>query len=195
MKIVLIIAGGITVLFTLVQIFAFTNKSGIESYPYEVLEKYDEFEIRKYEASLFSTVKMSTNDYKMASSNGFRILAGYIFGGNQTNEKIAMTTPVSVSLEDSMTVSFMVPKEYSKETLPSPNAKQIRFQEEPVKTVAAITFSGWANNKEIEKYKSKLIQELESNNIQYSDKFYFLGYNPPYDVVDRRNEVIVELIN
>jgi hypothetical protein len=59
---------------------------------------------------LFTAVKLSTKEFKEASSQGFSILAGYIFGGNKENEKIAMTSPVTMSLEDSMTVMFMVPK-------------------------------------------------------------------------------------
>jgi hypothetical protein len=62
------------------------------------------------------------------------------FGGNKENEKIAMTSPVTMSLEDSMTVMFMVPK-FNKETLPKPSESQIEFRQEPAKTVAAITLA------------------------------------------------------
>lgn len=169
------------------------GQKNIESYPYEVLKKYDSFEIRSYEATLFTSVKLSTKGYKNSSSKGFSILAGYIFGDNEKNEKISMTSPVAMSLEDSMTMMFMVPKEYKKETLPKPNQSSIEFKEEPAKTVAAITFSGWADDEKIEKYKQKLIAALEAEGISYSNRFYFLGYNPPYEVFNRKNEVIVEL--
>lgn len=39
--------------FITVQIFAMRSQSNIEIYPYAVVKKYDAFEIRKYEASLF----------------------------------------------------------------------------------------------------------------------------------------------
>ena len=120
-------------------------------------------------------------------------MAGYIFGGNDRNENIAMTSPVAMSLEDSMTMMFMVPKKYKKETLPQPNQSQIQFTEEPAKVVAAITFGGWANDKNIEEHKQKLIAALDKEGIPYSNKFYLLGYNPPFELVNRRNEVIVEL--
>ena len=94
--------------------------------------------------------------------------------------------------EDSMTMMFMVPQE-NKETLPEPNSKEIKFREEPPKSVAAITFSGWADQKKIDFYKKKLINAMDSNNVPYTDKFYFLGYNAPYETYNRRNEVIVEL--
>ena len=88
---------------------------------------------------------------------------------------------------------FMVPKKFNKETLPQPNESKIKFQKEPAKTVAAIQFKGWANDKKIEKYKQKLIAALDKQGINHTNRFYFLGYNAPYEVFNRKNEVIVEL--
>jgi len=193
MKALLIILGIIAIVFIILQIFVMSTQRGIEMYPYTVVKSFDQFEIRSYEASLFTSVTLPTNEYEAASNKGFSILAGYIFGGNSTQEKIAMTSPVAMSLEDSMTVMFMVPKELKKETLPQPNQSQIEFREEPAKTVAAIRFGGWANDDKIEQYKQKLLAALDAEGITYGDRFYFLGYNAPSEVVNRRNEVIVEL--
>ena len=193
MKIVLIVLGVLALAFVAVQIFALRSQKNIETYPYTVIKTYDKFEVRSYEASLFTSVKLSTSEYKKASSKGFSILAGYIFGGNKTNEKIAMTSPVSMSLEDSMTMMFMVPRHLKKENLPEPNQSQIEFREEPAKVIAAIRFGGWANEKRIASYKKKLIAALDAEGIAYHDRFHFLGYNPPFEVFNRRNEVIVEL--
>jgi len=165
----------------------------IETYPYKVKKKYDRFEIRSYEATLFTSVKLSTKGYKNSSSKGFSILAGYIFGNNDRNEKIPMTSPVSMSLEDSMTMMFMVPKEFNKDMLPKPNQSGIEFKEEPAKTFAAIRFSGWANDTKIEKYKQSLKSALDAQGISYTNRFYFFGYNAPYEVFNRINEVLVEL--
>lgn len=193
MKILLTIFGVILLIFIIVQLFAINGQKNIETYSYVVTKKYDTFEIRNYEASLFTYVKLSGNKYRDESSKGFSILAGYIFGGNDKNEKIAMTSPVAMSLEDSMTMMFMVPKKFKKETLPKPDQSEIKFQEEPKKTVAAITFSGWANDEKIEKYKQKLKSALEAKEIPYTNRFFFLGYNPPYEIFNRKNEIIVEL--
>jgi len=193
MKVLFILLGGILIIFVTIQLFAANGQKNIETYPYIVSKQYDMFEIRNYEATLFTSVQLSDNKYKDASGKGFSILAGYIFGGNKTNEKIAMTSPVSMSLEDSMTMMFMVPKKFKKETLPEPNQSQIKFREEPAKTIAAITFGGWANDEKIEQYKQKLKSALDAENISYTNRFYFLGYNPPYEVFNRKNEVIVEL--
>ena len=104
-----------------------------------------------------------------------------------------MTSPVSMSLEDSMTMMFMVPKEFNKDMLPKPNQSGIEFKEEPAKTFAAIRFSGWANDTKIEKYKQNLKAALDTEGISYTNRFYFFGYNAPYEVFNRINEVLVEL--
>ena len=194
MKLLLIILSSILLLaFIIVQIFAMRSQRSIETYPYVVEEKYEAFEIRTYEASLFSAVQLSSNEYNKASNKGFSILAGYIFGGNESNEKIAMTSPVAMSLEDSMTMMFMVPKKYNKEALPQPNQTAITFREEPAKTVAAIRFGGWASDKKINTYKQQLTKALDNAGIAYTNRFYFFGYNAPYEIFGRRNEVVVEL--
>ena len=119
--------------------------------------------------------------------------AGYIFGDNDRNEKIAMTSPVAMTLGDTVSMMFMVPKEHEKENLPKPNQSRIEFKEVPAKTVAAIRFGAWANDDKIKRYKQKLINALEEQNVDYTDRFYYLGYNAPYEFFNRRNEIIVEL--
>ena len=193
MKILLIIGSVLLVGFVGIQLFALKSQHNIETYPYKVIEEYDSFEIRHYEARLFSTVKISTGDYKSASGQGFSVLAGYIFGGNDRDEKIAMTAPVAMTIEDSMTMRFMIPKKWNKTQLPKPNQNNINFVEEPEKLVAAIQFKGWANNKKIERYKKQLKTALDAQGILHSNKFELHGYNAPYEVFNRRNEIIVAL--
>ena len=193
MKLILILLAVIIIAFFIVQLFAMKGQRNIETYPYLVKKKYEIFEIRDYEATLFTSVKLSAKAYSEASSKGFSILAGYIFGKNERSEKISMTSPVAMSLEDSVTMMFMVPKKLKKETLPRPNQSQIKFKEEPAKTFATINFGGWANDEKIEKYKQQLILALDAEGITYTNRFYFLGYNAPYEVFNRKNEIIVEL--
>jgi hypothetical protein len=193
MKTVLIVVLVLIIIFAIVQVYAMKSQNGIEKYPYKVIKTYDAFEVRSYEATLFTSVKLTTGDYKKGSSQGFSVLAGYIFGGNEENKKIAMTSPVSMSLEDSMTMMFMVPKNFKKEDLPKPNQSQIEFKEEPAKKMAVVTFGGWANDKKIEDYKNQLIKALDKEGISYTNRFYFFGYNAPYEAINRKNEVVVEL--
>ena len=176
-----------------IQIFAIKTQHNIEKYSYTVSKTFEIFEIRNYEARLFTSVNSNTNNFKNASSKGFSILAGYIFGGNEKNEKIAMTSPVAMSLEESMTMMFLAPKKFNRNNLPKPNASNIEFLEIPEKKVAAISFGGWANNKKIALQKQKLINALNNKGIKHINKFYFLGYNAPYEVFNRKNEIIVEL--
>jgi len=193
MKTVFITIGVGVLIFITIQVLATRSQNEIETYPYEVVKNYDDFEVRKYEASLFSSVKLSSKNYKSGSNEGFRKLAGYIFGGNDKEQKIAMTSPVAMSLDDTMTMMFMIPRNLKKEDLPKPNNSQIIFEEVPAKSVAAIRFGGWANDKKIEKYKKQLIKSLKKEGLEFTNRFYYLGYNPPYETVNRRNEVIVEL--
>jgi hypothetical protein len=193
MKIFITIVAVVFIILASIQIFELTGQSNIETYPYTLEKKYEDFEVRNYEATLFTSVKIPSNKFKESSRNGFRILAGYIFGANEKNQKIAMTSPVSMSLEDTMTMMFMVPKEFNLETLPKPNKQGVKFRSEPAKRVAAITFAGWSNDKKIEKYKNQLKEALKKEGIAYSKKFYFFGYNAPYEMMNRKNEIIVEL--
>jgi hypothetical protein len=195
MKIALVILGVIVAIFVVSQIFAMSSQRNIETYAYEVIKKYDLFEVRIYEATLFTSVQLAGNKYKEVSGKGFSILAGYIFGGNDRKENIAMTSPVAMSLEDSMTMMFMVPKKFTKESLPQPNQSRIEFREEPAKTVAAIAFGGWATDDKIDANKKKLITALAAAGIKHTNRFSFLGYNAPFEVLNRKNEVIVELEN
>ena len=193
MKIITIALVSILLVFTFIQLYFLHLQRNIETYPYVVKKKYKQFEIRSYETTLFTSVKLSTKGYKNSSIKGFSILAGYIFGNNERSEKIAMTSPVSMSLEDSTTMMFMVPKKLKKDLLPKPNQTGIEFKQEPAKTLAAIRFSGWANDTKIEKYKQHLKAALDAEGIKYTNQFYFFGYNAPFEILNRKNEILVEL--
>ena len=193
MKTFLIIIGVIFFLFVGSQIYFYASSHNIEGYKYVVTKAYKGFEVRKYEASLFTSVKLDTDLYQKASSKGFSILGGYIFGKNEKKEQISMTSPVKMSLEEEMIVQFLVPKNFTKENLPKPDNASIEFIEIPEKKMAAITFSGWANDKKIEKYKLQLIALLDKYQIKYTNNFSLLGYNPPFELFFRKNEIIVEL--
>jgi len=194
MKIPAMIIGGLFLVFLGIQWYSLSNRNTIEKYSFEVVKKYGDFEVRKYNSGLFTSVELSTNDYVNASRKGFSILAGYIFGGNESQQKIAMTSPVRMSIEKKgMTMMFMVPKQLKKEDLPRPNQSNIEFIIEPEQIVAAISFGGWANSNKIKEYKNKLKAALDLEGIEYTNNFSFFGYNPPYDIFFRKNEVVVEL--
>jgi hypothetical protein len=167
--------------------------SDIEKYKYQVVKKVDGVEIRRYESALFSSVVLNTSSYDQASSSGFRALAGYIFGGNSSGEKIAMTSPVAMELGDSLKMSFMVPSSKTARELPKPNNQQIFFEKKEEKLMAAIQFGGWASDARIEAYKKELASVLIKNGIPFKGNFSYLGYNPPYTLINRKNEIVVEV--
>jgi len=180
-------------LFVIMQSFIYYSSSSIEKHAYKVLKEYDEFEVRQYETALFSSVVLADSTFEESSNKGFRVLAGYIFGGNDTGEKIEMTSPVAMEIGDSTKMSFMVPSGYTEETLPKPNNDKIFFEKKEGAVMAAIRFGGWANDERIKEYKQKLITLLQKEGIAYGETFMYLGYDPPYAVFNRRNEIVVEL--
>ena len=106
--IVMLILG---VLFLVSQILIKRSTNKTEGHSYTLVEDYGEFEVRKYEPALFSYTVMASDSYKNVSGKGFRRLAGYIFGDNDKNQKIAMTTPVAMDMSDSITMKFKVPSD------------------------------------------------------------------------------------
>jgi len=195
MKTLIIITISIVLLIVIIQIYISRSTQQTEQHSYTIIKSYDKFEIRKYDSALFSSVKLSKKGYKESSSEGFRILAGYIFGDNDSNEKIAMTTPVMMELGDSTKMMFMVPKNKNLENLPNPKNSKIVFEKQEEKIIAAISFDGWADDEKIEKYTSILKEELLKEKLNFVNKFTFMGYNPPYEMMNRRNEIVVELID
>lgn len=164
-----------------------------ETQKYEVLFTRDNFEIRFYPEAILASVEMAGN-YDDSRNSGFSVLASYIFGGNSEGTKIAMTSPVRMSTSsNSNTMSFVLPSEMKFEKLPAPNDdKVILHQSKPMYT-ASLRFGGYASEAEISEYKARLIEILEQLNLQHSNQFEFLGYNAPYDMINRRNEVQVGL--
>ncbi|MFN4123400.1 MAG: SOUL family heme-binding protein [Flavobacteriales bacterium] len=165
----------------------------IEQYEYEIIKSFDDFEIRKYKPAIFSSIQLNASSYSETSSKGFRQLAGYIFGDNEREQKIAMTSPVAMEIDSHTKMMFMVPSAYKLEDLPKPNNQNIRFEQHDSKYMAAIRFGGWANDERIAKYERKLAEALQREGIKAKGKFLYFGYNPPYELVNRRNEVVIEI--
>lgn len=174
--------------------FSMSSNSKIEMHPYEVVRSYNGFEIRKYSPASFSYVTLNTNKYDKASGTGFSKLAGYIFGGNERQQQISMTSPVAMELEDQITMKFLIPSEYSIKDLPKPNDPDVKFVEEPAKYIAAVQFGGYANDRKINYFKKMLNKILAKHAIKHSGHFSYLGYNSPFEIFNRRNEIIVEVI-
>jgi hypothetical protein len=170
------------------------KRSDIETPDYKIVKTLGDVEIREYPKMIVAKTSLPSNSFENSGSNGFRTIAGYIFGGNQGNQKIAMTSPVVMNMGDSATMYFVMPKQYQKEQLPTPNSPSVRIVEEAPKTLAVIKYGGFSSDKDIKRYCKKLEDTLTQNHIQWKGGFMYMGYNAPWDVVNRRNEVAVELV-
>lgn len=181
------------VLITVVILVASFSNKGIETPEYEVLKKYGDVEIRKYPNMLVAKTALSNNSFENAGSNGFRTIANYIFGGNEGNQKIAMTAPVVMSMGDSASMYFVMPKQYAKDQLPKPIGNNVSIVEESAKVLAVLQYGGFSSDKDIKKNCEILQQELTKQNVSTKGSFMYMGYNAPWDVVNRRNEVAIEV--
>jgi hypothetical protein len=185
----------VAVLFILFQSFVYMSISKTKEQPYTVLEKDGDIEIRLYPSATLATVQSTAKSYSEMASPGFRTLAGYIFGGNESETQISMTSPVHVEISDSLSsMSFVMPEGYDMNNLPKPNNTTVILSKTEVQVMAAIRFSGFADDSDREKHKQELAAYLNSKGIQTKGNFKFLGYNPPYQLVGRRNEVVIEIV-
>ena len=165
-----------------------------EKQKYEVIHKNEDLEIRFYPSATLATVYSTASSYAELSGSGFRKLAGYIFGGNENDTKIAMTAPVHMDINDSLSsMSFVMPAAYRMENLPEPNDTKVRLHRTEDEYVAAVRFRGYASDREIGHYSEILRGLLDEEGIQHYGPFRYLGYNPPYQPFGRRNEIIVSV--
>lgn len=178
----------------ILQSFTIMPINKTEEQKYSVISKYDDFEIRFYPSATIATINSNAKTYSDLSGPGFQKLAGYIFGGNETNKKISMTTPVQMDINDTVsTMSFVMPSEYSKENLPKPNDPGVEIKNTSDEYVAAVRFSGYASDEDLIFYSEKLRNLLKENNITAAGNYRFLGYNAPFQFIGRRNEIIVKV--
>lgn len=189
MWVVLII---LSVVFIAFQSFMSISNSNIEKQPYRVVKTEKEFELRYYPPATFATIKSTAKSYRELSGSGFRKIAGYIFGNNASSTKIAMTSPVHMDINDKeSSMSFVMPSKYDVNTLPKPNDTKVEIHEMPGEYAAAIEFGGFANDASIRKHADALKELLDAKGIKTIGNFRYLGYNPPYQIIARKNEIVV----
>lgn len=194
MKTFLIVLSILAIFFIIVQIYVTMSAVKTETQAYSVLLVKDQFEIRLYPLATMAVIQSNLRSYKELGSSGFKKLAGYIFGGNASGKKIAMTTPVRMDMDDSTsTMSFVMPNDLDSTSLPKPNDQQVQIKTFPAEYVAATRFGGYASEEDIAHHINLLKQQLTEQGILFYGNFRFLGYNAPYQLVNRRNEIIVNV--
>ena len=179
---------------------------------FKTILKDGKFEIREYAPKIIAQVEVF-GDFDDASSKGFKILADYIFGNNISkdgNSRIEMTAPVEMeplSQKMNMTkpvltegndntwiVSFIMPNEFTLETLPQPNDIGIKISRLPKEKYAVIVFSGLVRESSYQEKENLLTQFIKIKKLKTSGEIKIARYNPPWTLpFFRRNELMIKV--
>ena len=167
---------------------------GYEMPPYAVEWSEGAREIRAYGPHLLAEVTVS-GGRQGAIQSGFSTLAGYIFGGNATGEKIAMTVPVAQTpVGEVWTVSFMMPPGFTKDSLPAPRNSAIRFVEAGPSRQVVERFSGLPATADLAERAKALRAWAEGQGYKVIAGPHYYFYDAPMTLPwKRRNEVAFTL--
>ena len=167
-----------------------------------------EFEVRDYPALVAAEVTVG-GDRKDAAGRGFRLLAGYIFGGNTRKQSIAMTAPVTQAAaksekiamtapvlqtgsNGSWVVRFIMPRGSTLATLPQPNNPGVRLVTVPPSRMAVVKFSGLARQDDVDARTAALSRFVKAQQLQAIGAPSLAQYDPPWTLwFLRRNEVMI----
>jgi effector-binding domain-containing protein len=184
--------------------------SRVENTQYTVVESKEKYEVRLYPAHIVAQAVVK-GTYSEALNQGFRIVAGYIFGGNTKKESIAMTAPVieqsskaeSIAMTapvmatiegESHTIAFGMPKTYTLDTLPTPTDSRVKIVTIPEKKMAVIRFSWIRTDARVQSKKQELLAALKKDNVVAVGDPQYAGYTAPWTPPwMTRNEVLVEI--
>lgn len=171
---------------------AVTMAGDIEEPAWELLDRIGPVELRHYAPAIEARTTLRSS---RETTGGFGRLAGYIFGENDSGEKIAMTAPVTETLgAGSPVMSFTMPSAYDLAELPEPRRDDVTLHEVPERTLAAVRFSGWATAGKVKRHTRELLDALDAEGIEVSGVPSLNQYNPPWTPPFlRRNEIVVEI--
>ena len=179
----------------------------IEKAKYTVIEKKDEFEIRQYDSQIVAETYVE-GALEDVGDEGFRRLYGYISGDNTKKESISMTAPVRQEAksekiamtapvgqekrDDRWRITFLMPAEYSLESLPEPTDPQVKVVQDPGRLMAAIRYSGTWSEEGYEENKALLEDYIHKRGLVKAGEPVWARYDPPFmPWFLRRNEVLI----
>lgn len=155
-------------------------------------------ELRRYAAGNWvSTVVLDVKSYEGAVAKGFWRLFRYISGENEQEQKVEMTAPVRVKVlpgqgpacESNFTISFFIPSEFQADP-PKPTNPDVAVTASAAMDVYVWGFGGWATGNKYVSHASDLVQQLTDGGYKVEeDFFYTAGYDSPFRVLNRHNEV------
>lgn len=159
------------------------------------------YEVRRYPRSFWTATTVTGKDMDKAGSEAFMRLFRYISGDNELKQKIPMTVPVLASVipgqgpfcEENFTYHFYLPAEFQSNP-PKPNDPRVENVVLPPLTVAVASYDGWSNEQKVITHGRDLFQELTDANVKFnSEMFHTAGYDSPFRLIDRHNEVWVSI--
>jgi DNA gyrase inhibitor GyrI len=158
-----------------------------------LVDQVGDLEVRRYTATIQAQTMLG--DGGQASDQGFRVLAGYIFGGNTEGESISMTTPVTMQPSaDGEVMSFTMPSAYALEELPAPNDARVQIVEVPGGDFAALRFRGRIRNGQADPQVQDLLEQVAAAGLTPVSEPLVAQYNGPWTPGPlRRNEVLVQV--
>ncbi len=177
---------------------------------YRVAQREGDIEIREYPALVAAEVSVG-GERNTAVREGFRLLAGYIFGGNDGGRRIAMTAPVMQQPQPGTriamtapvmqteaggrwTVGFIMPSSWTLDTLPRPNDPQVQLRPLAPTRTAALRFSGLTREPDIIRRTERLEAYLTRHGLKPAGAPTLARYDPPWQPwFMRRNEILIEL--
>jgi hypothetical protein len=176
---------------------------------FTVQRNLDGIELREYAPYTVAEVLVAA-DANDAGNRAFPILAGYIFGKNKGERKMAMTAPVTqaaVPMKLEMTapvtqtptaggylVQFVLPKGITTANAPEPLDARVMLRDVPVKRVAVIRYSGLWSESNYNEHLAQLQKGLRAANIAWTGEPVLSRYDPPFTPwFLRRNEIWLDL--
>ncbi|CAD7700127.1 unnamed protein product [Ostreobium quekettii] len=181
------------------QVFNLTRAPDLETPEFKVLKKKQAYEIREYPSFLVAETSMdvakapgaegSVNPAG-AGNNAFNKLAGYIFGKNEQEEKMAMTTPVLTTNTGRM--QFVVGQKYKEAGMPTPSDKEVATKEAAGGLYIVSSFNGPALEDQVEREFRNLKSIMYRDGLVAGEGWVLARYNDPFtNPLLRRNEVLI----
>lgn len=182
-------------------------RAGTEEPHYDVVERVGDAELRAYAPRLAAETVVS-GSAEAARGEGFRRLAGYIFGGNAGGSRIAMTAPVAQADSGAgqpikmtapvaqtpsgagWSIRFYLPADLADP--PAPRDARVHIVTVPGETMAVLRFFGVASDGAIATQRARLLGLLAPSAWAPSGPPVTWFYDPPWTLPPfRRNEVAV----
>ncbi|MEO0467397.1 MAG: heme-binding protein [Pseudomonadota bacterium] len=176
-----------------------------------VVVQEDRFQIRAYEPMILAEVTVE-GDLGQASNRGFRALADYIFGNNLASTKIDMTAPVlrepspqkidmtapvlrEANPAGDWTVTFVMPSQWTMETLPVPNNPDVTIREVTGQVLAAAEFRGSGSSRNFARWEGELVAWLGRAGYEVTGAPRYAGYSGPWVPSPmKRQEVLIPVV-